>query len=659
MMVARSPGTLRWWIVWSVLSAVLLIGVADLFFDAPVWRVPKRQLLPLAVLLAAFGAASLVAWFLSLSPNRSMERVALATAAVFGFAFLALVVTSKVHPSPALVITVALLGMILVPTFYLLSSRWRAPAAAIVATLAMVSFALASAEHSSIERERHAPRVEESFIKSSLYTLSETHYRGYVPKPIVRGGGLELIGTHYLLGTGDGNLYVLHWSTGSSALQVKRLPYRVPLNGEQFAKDVGGVYAEPENWNAVKKAGTVQTWRFRVGDILTRQVGSKLQLFATHHFWHSKERCYVARVSMLEGETAQFLAGTAGDSWRTVFESTPCMSLEEPQETPGNPFVGEEIGGRLAFRDDHTLLLALGGMAYDGLDFKLRASQDPKYSWGKTLAIDPVSGTSRIFSSGHRNQQGLYIDGEGRIWITEHGPQGGDELNLLRDGIDYGWPTVTYGTSYGSLAWQNNPTPGEHAGYELPQFAWVPSIGISAVTGVQHDLFALWRDDLLIGSLATQSLYRARVREGRVVYVEPLAMEHRIRDVIEGPDGQLVLWTDDASIVTLRPAVAHNAPALFATLCSGCHTAVEGAAHGIGPNLWGVAGAPVASREAYGQYSGALFRLGGQWDSERLDAFLAQPQRVAPGTTMQFPGVPDPGERRQLVEFLQGLHPED
>jgi cytochrome c2 len=557
------------------------------------------------------------------------------------------------------VITVALLGMILVPAFYLLSSRWRAPAAITVAALAMVSFALASVEQSSIEREMQAPRVEETFIKSSLYTLSAMHYRGYLPKPIVRGGGLELVGTRYLLGTGDGSLYLLDWGAGSSALQVKRLPYRVPLNGEQFAKDVGGVYAEPANWEAVKKAGTVQTWRFRVGDILARQVGPKLQLFATHHFWNSKERCYVARVSMLEGQTEQVLAGSADESWRTVFESTPCMSLEEPQETPGNPFVGEELGGRLLFRDDQTLLLALGGMAYDGIDFKLRASQDPKYSWGKTIAIDLASGTNRIFTSGHRNQQGLYLDGEGRIWVTEHGPQGGDELNLLREGSDYGWPTVTYGTSYGSMAWQNNPTPGEHIGYELPQFSWVPSIGISAVTGVQHALLANWRDDLLIGSLATQSLYRARVREGRVVYVEPLAMGHRIRDIIEGPDGKLVLWTDDAAILTLQPAIARNAPALFATLCSGCHTAVEGAAHGIGPNLWEVAGAPVASRGSYGQYSSALFKLGGHWDSKRLDAYLAQPQRVAPGTTMQFPGVPDPAERRQLVEFLQSLHSGD
>jgi cytochrome c2 len=655
-MVARSPDTLRWWIIWSVLSAALLIGVADLFFEAPLWRVPKRQLLPLAVLLAAFGIASLAAWFLSLGPRRSMERVALATAGVFGLAFLGLAVISKVHPSPALVVTVAVLGMILVPAFYLLTSRWRAPAAAALGALAMVSFALASVEHTSIERELHAPKVEETFIKSSLYTLSETHYRGYVPKPVVRGGGLELIGDHYLLGTGDGSLYLLDLGSDSSALRVKRLPYRVPVNGEQFAEDVGGVYAEPANWGAAKKAGIVQTWRFRVGDILTRQVGSKLQVFATHHFWRSKERCYVARVSMLEGETEQFLAGKAGDSWRTVFETTPCMSLEEPQETPGNPFVGEEIGGRLAFRDDHTLLLALGGMAYDGLDFKLRASQDPKYSWGKTIAIDFATGTNRIFTTGHRNQQGLYIDGEGRIWGTDHGPQGGDELNLLREGVDYGWPTVTYGTSYGSMVWQNNPTPGEHIGYELPQFAWVPSIGISAVTGIQHALLAQWRDDLLIGSLATQSLYRARVREGRVVYVEPLAIRHRVRDLIEGPDGRIVLWTDDASIVTLQPAIARNAPALFATLCSGCHTAIEGAAHGIGPNLWEVAGAPVASRETYGQYSAALFQLEGRWDADRLDAFLEQPQRIAPGTTMRFPGIPDPRERRRLVEYLQSLH---
>jgi len=89
-------------------------------------------------------------------------------------------------------------------------------------------------------------------------------------------------------------------------------------------------------------------------------------------------------------------------------------------------------------------------------------------SYGKTILIHLDDGTSEIYSLGHRNPQGLYVTPEGAIWSTEHGPQGGDELNLIVRGANYGWPLVTYGTDYGSAAWPLSHVQGRHDGYQQP-----------------------------------------------------------------------------------------------------------------------------------------------------------------------------------------------
>ena len=104
--------------------------------------------------------------------------------------------------------------------------------------------------------------------------------------------------------------------------------------------------------------------------------------------------------------------------------------------------------------------------------------------YGKTIRIDPNDWSATKFSLGHRNPQGITIDDKGRIWVVEHGPMGGDELNLIRQGANYGWPSVTLGVNYsGELVddkrWLPNPRQGRHDDYESPVFAWMPSIGVS------------------------------------------------------------------------------------------------------------------------------------------------------------------------------------
>jgi cytochrome c2 len=303
---------------------------------------------------------------------------------------------------------------------------------------------------------------------------------------------------------------------------------------------------------------------------------------------------------------------------------------------------------------DH-LLLSVGDFGFNGIASRQLFSQDGTVDYGKILEIDLRTRKSSVYSLGIRNPQGLHLAADGTLWETEHGPQGGDELNRIRRGANYGWPVVTYGVDYGTFAWPLNPRQGDHVGFEAPFYAWMPSVGISDLTSVSSALFPLWRDDLLVTSLAGQTVFRVRVRNDRVAYVEPLAVgNRRQRDIREAPDGRIVLWADDDdALVTLRPVTGTSGEILFATNCSGCHKVGDGTSHRIGPDLWGVVGRPVATAPSFVGYSPGLKSLGGRWSEERLDDFLAHPQQTVPGTAMEFPGLPDADARRQIVDYLK------
>ncbi|MGB5773462.1 MAG: PQQ-dependent sugar dehydrogenase [Sedimenticolaceae bacterium] len=163
-----------------------------------------------------------------------------------------------------------------------------------------------------------------------------------------------------------------------------------------------------------------------------------------------------------------------------------------------------------------------------------------------------------IYSYGHRNIQGATLDpASGRLWTHEHGPQGGDEINLLEPGVNYGWPVITYGVNYGI------GTPigegGAKPGMAQPLHYWVPSIAPSGMSFYTGNAFPEWRGDLFVGSLKFGLLVRLSLEDGRVVHEERLLQDTlgRIRDVRQGPDGLIYLLTDDADdgqLIRLVPA---------------------------------------------------------------------------------------------------------
>jgi glucose/arabinose dehydrogenase len=163
----------------------------------------------------------------------------------------------------------------------------------------------------------------------------------------------------------------------------------------------------------------------------------------------------------------------------------------------------------------------------------------------------PVRGPSRralpeIWSYGHRNPQGATLGPDGRLWMHEHGPQGGDEINLPQPGRNYGWPVITYGEQYGGGPIGAGITAKD--GMEQPLHHWTPSIAPSGMAFLTSDRYGpAWKGSLFVGSLKFQFLNRVELAGGKVVREERLLgdLGERIRDVRQGPDGYLYVLTDN------------------------------------------------------------------------------------------------------------------
>jgi cytochrome c len=199
-----------------------------------------------------------------------------------------------------------------------------------------------------------------------------------------------------------------------------------------------------------------------------------------------------------------------------------------------------------------------------------------------------------------------------------------------------------------------NPHQGHHEGFVPPVFAWVPSIGVSNLLRLQGAAFPLWKDDLLVTSLHGRTVFRMHIEENRPVFAEPIQLGERIRDIVEGPDGQILLWTDNYSLVSVQQASGSGGAMLFGTRCGGCHKIANGTNSSYGPDLYEIVGRAAGSNSSFDGYSPAMKAFGKTWTAERLDTFLRNPQALVPGTLMSFPGVKDPKERAAIVGFLTG-----
>jgi glucose/arabinose dehydrogenase len=227
---------------------------------------------------------------------------------------------------------------------------------------------------------------------------------------------------------------------------------------------------------------------------------------------------------------------------------------------------GQELfGSRLVFAPDGTLFVTLADR------FKLEPAQDLTDHLGTIIRINPdgsipadnpftdqPDARPEIWSYGHRNIQGAAIEPRsGVLWVAEMGPKGGDELNLILPGNNYGWPLVSWGDHYDGRLIPKPPTRPE---FEDAVHYWSRAIAPSGMVFYTGDAFPEWRGDLLIGGLISQSLFRLKLDGNRVVAEERIPIGSRVRDVRQGPDGAIYLLTDqmNGKILRLSPEPADD-----------------------------------------------------------------------------------------------------
>ncbi|MFT5182592.1 MAG: glucose/arabinose dehydrogenase [Alphaproteobacteria bacterium] len=223
---------------------------------------------------------------------------------------------------------------------------------------------------------------------------------------------------------------------------------------------------------------------------------------------------------------------------------------------------GVHFGSRLAFGGDGKLYVTVGERgdsdraqeldSHNGATIRLN---DDGTVPGDNPFLNTPGALPEIYSYGHRNPQGLARHPDnGDVWLNEHGPQGGDEVNIVRAGVNFGWPVITYGRSYAGFAIGEG---AEKPGLAQPVLHWTPSIAPSGMAFYTGDRFPAWRGNLFVGSLKFRHLVRVELEGERVVSQERLLEDvfGRVRDVRQGPDGLLYILTDEnaGALIRLEP----------------------------------------------------------------------------------------------------------
>lgn len=391
-----------------------------------------------------------------------------------------------------------------------------------VASLEPTSNAVAAGESSS-------DYVVRDVIPTHFYSIGVRH----VSTPF---------GTPYLTRVRGNDLVTLDWDfemgTVDAATGISRLLGALPLPAGSRVLDLVSV---PEMQKVGQPATVMLSYVAKVG------------------------RC---RSSVLR-ETSVDLSGVRPPTLGRVWFRSPCFPAENSE--PATVMEMAQSGGRVvavpsAWRESPNnieFFFSIGDFAV-ARPRNIPMSKDAREMIASVVRITaPLQ--SRVWSSGLRNVQGLVVatvDGKQQLVSTEHGPRGGDEVNILVDGGKYGWPNTDFGVTYGPGRPADTPDKqGVHVGpYRLPLFAWVPSAGTGPIIQIKGKAFGTWwanapgTADFLVAGMGARFLYRMRVREGAVRYVEEFQFGARIRSMVQLPGGAIVCGLDAGNdLLVLAP----------------------------------------------------------------------------------------------------------
>lgn len=335
---------------------------------------------------------------------------------------------------------------------------------------------------------------------------------------------------------------------------------------EEIVKDIdlpwGFAFIHSNELLVTEKSGTL----YHVKDGLKTEVSGLPPIYvrgqgglldvALHPDFNNNKIIYLTLGANIEGDNkggnTALYCGTLN---KTTLQNVKLLYKAGP-----NSKKGQHWGSRIAFDKKGHIYFTIGDRGNRDVN-----PQDLSRDGGKVYRlnldgsipkdnpfVDKPGAKSAVFSYGHRNPQGMTVHPKtGEIWENEHGPQGGDEINIIRKGVNYGWPKITYGINYSGTIITNKT---EAPNMAQPFYYWVPSIAPSGMAFSTSDVYKGWKDNLFVGSLKFEYLERLVIENKKVVKREKILDKiGRVRNVVEGPDGFLYLGVEGKGIIKIIP----------------------------------------------------------------------------------------------------------
>lgn len=310
----------------------------------------------------------------------------------------------------------------------------------------------------------------------------------------------------------------------------------------------------------VDKDGILSDPLAGVPAVLATGQGGLLDVVLDPRFRSNKRIFFTFTQARAEGTSGLAVARAKLDERAKTLKDVKVIYTVQPAAPVAQ---SSQQGGRIAIAKDGALFVAIGDRSTRGPWLK---AQDMTTALGKIIRItadgapargNPFIKTSgvlpEIWSAGHRNQHGIAFDSAGQLWQVEHGPQGGDELNAIQPGRNYGWPVIVHGIDYTGLAIGEGIT--AKAGLEQPQYYWDPVIAPSGLAFYSGKLLPQWHGSALISALRGQQIARLTLSDGKVTTEEPLFGEEkmRFRDVRVDREGAVIALTESGKLLRIVP----------------------------------------------------------------------------------------------------------
>jgi cytochrome c2 len=390
---------------------------------------------------------------------------------------------------------------------------------------------------------------------------------------------------------------------------------------------------------------------FRVLDLVGL---NENKLLISYQFFDENSQSKYFKIDVLNFDSSIYDIPQMKNIYKSKFK------IQISKELQG-PFYSNRNGGRIERINDDFIFFSLGDNQFDELYHNETSSQNLNSDFGKILKINIKTQEYEIYAKGLRNPQGLCLTNDNNLLTVGHGPQGGDELNVIKENGNYGWPYVTYGVDYGKNNWPLQQKIGRHEEYDKPIHVWLPSIAPSSM--IESNYFVReWEGDFIITTLKEQSLYRIRIHNEKVIFSEKIYIGQRMRDLLIHK-GKLFIWTDSSNILILekdefykdtkntQKNISSNLKNLIKK-CIVCHQPNNRKSDNL-PSLYEILDYPIAS-SGYKNYSNSLKRKNNLiWNKKLLDKYLLDPNLFSEDQSVMYPfRIEDEELRNELLNHL-------